>query len=475
MVQGVLKEDGYLLNCNPATGELIEKVLCTTLEEVDIMVETARIAQAEWFENCPLAERISLLKRSTESVADCVEELAAMVTKEMGKPLAEARGEVQEITGLPDYLDVIQSANEDEATTGESDNVIVRDPHGVVVVLAPWNFPVGEICLLVLPALAAGNSVIVKPSEVSPLSGSMIVQALAKFLPPGVLQVAQGDGEIGAALVKSEGVDMVAMTGSSHVGKHILKECSAKLKRVILELGGKDPMIVFSDADLEAAARDAVMFSIMNAGQMCCAIERIYVDASIKDEFEKLVIQEVSKCKVGDGSLPDTTVGPLASKMQRDNVAKQVDAAINAGAKILYQSDLPDIANTDDTSSFYPVTVLSDLQQKMDIQQDETFGPVVSISSFDGSEQQAISLANDSEYGLASYVYTKDLDKAKRVARRIRAGQVGINCYSSANADMKCPWVGHKSSGFGFHSGIEGFKQFSVPKTFVFPAEYPEE
>lgn len=278
---------------------------------------------------------------------------------------------------------------------------------------------------------------IVKPSEVTPETGAMVVKGLAKALPPNVIQLAQGDGAIGSVLVGHSDINMVAMTGSSATGRKILESAAPKLKRVVLELGGKDPMVVFSDASLQKAASDAVRCSLSNTGQVCCSTERIYIADSVADEFEKLVAEEAQTYKVGNGMDPSVKVGPLVSKTQRDTVAQQVDLAVKQGAKLLHQSSVPQ-ENSD--ASFYPVTVLSDVTHDMDVFRSETFGPVVAISRFDGSEEEAIRLANDTEYGLGSSVYSSDLDKAARVANHISAGQVGINCYPLDNMDVNCPW-----------------------------------
>jgi acyl-CoA reductase-like NAD-dependent aldehyde dehydrogenase len=314
------------------------------------------------------------------------------------------------------------------------------------------------------------KQVIVKPSEVAPLTGAMVVQALASVLPPGVVQVAQGDGAVGAQLVGSA-IDMVAMTGSTAVGRRVMASCAEGLKRLVLELGGKDPMVVFADADLDRAAQDAVQFSLFNCGQVCCSVERVYVDAKIKDVFEEKVVAIAKTYRTGPGLHEDSRMGPMVSKMQRDIVGQQVADAVAAGAKLLYRGEVP----ADDRGNWFPVTVLSDLDQTMMIQTNETFGPVVALAAFDGSEAEAVKLANDTEYGLASYVYTGDMQRAGRVSSRIRAGHVGINCYSLFHANAACPWVGHKGSGFGYHSGPDGWRQFSVPKSVVFEGPVPPE
>ena len=380
----------------------------------------------------------ALLRKGLAAVEPIAQELSAAITEEMGKIPAEAKSEVDEAIGLKgSWLDMVREANEDvKLSDGEAESVIVRDPLGVVVVISPWNFPAGEIPFLAVPALAAGNTVIVKPSEVTPLTSAMYTSTLASALPEGVLQVVQGDGDVGELLVSSEDVHMVAMTGSSATGKRIMEKCATNLKRLVLELGGKDPMVVFADADLDKAASDAVSNSLFNAGQVCCAVERIYIDKSVQSEFEQKVVELAKKQTVGIPTEDGVTMGPMVSQMQYDNVKTQVDDSIENGAQILYQSEIPAGAG----GNYYPVTVLSNLKQDMLIQTAETFGPVVAISGFDGSEKEAAQLANDTQYGLASYVYTGDLEKGSRVARKIRSGQVGINCYSILSAQPQCPW-----------------------------------
>lgn len=471
MVQGVQIKDGFIENVNPATGELIDPpVAVTTSSELADVISKANAAQIEW-SDVPLVERIALLRDGIASVEKVAEELAETITKEMGKISAEAKSEVNEAVGLKGaWLDMVQEANEDvKLGNGEAESIIVRDPLGVVAVISPWNFPAGEIPFLAVPALAAGNAVIVKPSEVTPLSGALYCKMLASTLPEGVLQVVQGDGSVGEQLVASEDIHMVGMTGSTATGKRIMQKGSTNLKRLVLELGGKDPMVVFADADLDKAANDAVANSLFNAGQVCCAVERIYVEESALEKFEQKVVDLAKQQKVGIPSEDGVTMGPMVSQMQLDNVKKQVDESIAQGAKKLYESDVPSTGG-----NFFPVTVLSNLKQDMLIQTAETFGPVCAISTFDGSEAEAAKLANDTEYGLASYVYTSDLKKGSRVARKIRSGQVGINCYSLIAAQPKCPWVGHKMSGFGAHSGMDGFRSFSVPKSLVFTTTAPE-
>ena len=442
MVQGVIIQDGIIQNINPATGALIEPpIAVTSSSDLADAIQAANVAQTKWAD-VPLSERITLLRNAVANIENYSDELTKTITKEMGKVSAEAKSEVSEAITLKDgWLDLIQDANQDvhlgSGKEGEPESVIVRDPFGVVAVLSPWNFPVGEIPLLVLPALAAGNSVIVKPSEVTPFCGALVCRALAEVLPERVLQVVQGDGGVGEQLVMSDDVHMVAMTGSSETGKKIMEKCARKLKRVVLELGGKDPMIVFADADLDKAASDAVTNSLFNAGQVCCSVERVYVEDTVKSQFEEKIVELAKAWKVGNPADENVKMGPMVSKTQMAIVKEHVTEAVDSGAKLLYESEVPHEGN------FYPVTVLSDLNQDMAIQKNETFGPVVSIATFDGTENEAVRLSNDTEYGLASYVYTGDLQKGARVGRKIRSGQVGINLLlfiSLCSTQMPLDW-----------------------------------
>jgi succinate-semialdehyde dehydrogenase/glutarate-semialdehyde dehydrogenase len=466
MVQGVPIVDNCLVNTNPATGQVISKVPCTSPDELDAMIERSVQAQVAWCQT-PVETRVQLLRDGLEALSQHAEKLAEMIVSEMGKPLEQAVEEVDLAVHKREFLDLLQTSCSPKQF---GSSVVVRQALGVVAVISPWNYPADEILLLALPALASGNTVILKPSEVAPETGKMVYEALASVLPESVLQLAQGDGAVGSHLVSHASVNMIAMTGSSAVGKKIMQAAAPKLKRLVLELGGKDPMVVFGDADLDKAAKDAVEYSLSNTGQVCCSIERIYVDESVYDDFQLRVAQYAKNYKVGNGMDPDVKVGPLVSAMQRDKVKEHVEDALQKGAKLLHQSDVP-ASDTNHETCFYPVTVLADVSESMQMYREETFGPVVALTLFDGSEETAIRLANDSEYGLASSVYTQDLEKARRVASRIQAGQVGINCYALENMNVGCPWAGHKSSGFGFFGGEEGFHNFSLPKSIIYMPE----
>jgi len=433
MVQGVAIEDGSLVNTNPATGEIISRVRCSLPEEVEAMIAEANRSQVSWAEKTT-EDRIQSLKDGLEAVACVSDRLAEWMVREMGKPIGEAKEEMKFAVGKDEFMEILEKSLQPQSF---GNSVVVRHPFGVVAIMSPWNYPVDEILLLALPSLASGNTVIVKPSEVVPETGALLIRTLQTKLPPGVLQIAQGAASIGAQLVSHRDIHMIAMTGSSATGRNILENAAPQLKRVVLEMGGKDPMVVFEDADLDKAAADAVKYSLCNTGQVCCAIERIYVAEPIYDIFQDLTKEYAAGYKVGNGMDPDNKVGPLVSKLQRDQVSDQVEDAILKGAKVLHQSTIPEGS---ENSSFYPVTVLANIDEGMQVFTKETFGPVVAMTKFDGSEPEAIRLANKTEYGLGSLVYTRDIEKAKRVAARIAAGQVGINCYAIDHIDVNCPW-----------------------------------
>jgi acyl-CoA reductase-like NAD-dependent aldehyde dehydrogenase len=322
-----------LINTNPATGEEISRVKCTTIDELNTIVESSRIVQKEWrMKSCE--ERIASLKNCIKGINDVSDKLVELSVLEMGKPITEAKEEVAEFSKMDEYMNILQECLQPKKY---KKSTVVRTPYGVVAIMSPWNFPVGEILLLALPSLASGNTVIVKPSEVVPETGALLVQTMQRYLPSGVLQLAQGAGEVGAALVNHPDISMVAMTGSSATGRKILEAAAPQLKRVILEMGGKDPMIVLADADLEKAAKEAVMYSLCNSGQVCCSVERIYVAEEVYDKFQALCAKAATEYKVGNGMDPSSRVGPLVSHLQKEQVKQHVEDAIAKGAKILHQ------------------------------------------------------------------------------------------------------------------------------------------
>jgi acyl-CoA reductase-like NAD-dependent aldehyde dehydrogenase len=443
---------------DPATGETLADIESTPLDALHATVQAARAAQGAWGE-LPFAERRALLAAGGARLDACAEEVAELATREMGKLKGEALREIRGWTGgMEVLLDEIGRALEPETlVTDGTETRIVRDPLGVVAAITPWNFPVGMPLELFLPALGVGNACVFKPSEHVPLVGARLHEIFAAGLPDGVFGLVQGAGDVGAALVAAD-VDMIAFVGSRATGIRIMRAASDGLKRLVLELGGKDPLIVFADADLEAAADCAVRHSLRNTGQVCCSVERVYVADAIAERFEALVVAKARAWRHGSGFDAGVQMGPLVSAEQRTKVERQVQGAIAGGARLVTGGATPD-----GPGFFYPATVLADVDHALEITHEETFGPVVSLTRFSGDEDEAVRLANDTPYGLGANVYTGDLARGKRVARRIRSGQVGVNRYLGGAPGS--PWVGARQSGFGFLGGVEGHRQFTVPKS----------
>jgi acyl-CoA reductase-like NAD-dependent aldehyde dehydrogenase len=326
---------------------------------------------------------------------------------------------------------------------------VYRDPFGVCAAITPWNFPMSMPHWMVLPSLMAGNTVVLKPSEKTPLVGQAYADVLNEVLPAGVLQVVHGDEAQGKALVAAD-VDLVAFTGSRAAGAAILGAAAPKLKRVVLELGGKDPLVVLADADLDRAAKFAVRNSFRNAGQVCVSTERIYVHESIADAFVARLVEGARALRVGGGTEAKVDVGPMVDARQKEVVARQVDDAVSRGARVAWRSERTD-------GNFLGPIVLTDVTHDMAVMRDETFGPVACVMRVRDADE-AVRLANDTPYGLGAVVFGAP-DTAAAVARRLDAGMIGVN-QGVGGADGS-PWVGAKQSGYGFHSGKEGHRQFA--------------
>jgi acyl-CoA reductase-like NAD-dependent aldehyde dehydrogenase len=440
---------GVLESRNPSNGELVGSVPVTAPEDVAACVVRGRQAQAVWGA-ASLAERREALLRACAAIAARKDELALLITREMGKPLSDARGEVGAVADSEDELLDMEAALAPETITERGvRSTLHRDPFGVVAAITPWNFPLMMPHWMVLPALMAGNAVVLKPSEETPLTGQAYVDALAAFLPPGAIQVVHGADVQGKALVASD-VDLIAFTGSRDAGKHIMASASRGLKRVLLELGGKDPLIVLDGADIASAAAFAARNSFRNAGQVCVSTERIYVESSVAPAFLTALSEEARKLRVGDGQAPETRVGPMVSARQRDHVRAQIDDAVARGATLV-------LGGAEARGNFLPLTILSEVTHDMVIMRDETFGPVACVQQVRDAEE-AVRLANDSPYALGAVVFGEE-ERATRVARRLTAGMIGIN--RGCGGVRGTPWVGARQSGYGFHSSREGHRQFA--------------
>ncbi|MFO0962869.1 MAG: aldehyde dehydrogenase family protein [Phycisphaerales bacterium] len=440
-----------LASLNPATGAVVGTVETTAPSDIGLFVHRARAAQRRWGA-IPLAERAAMLRPAAEILRREAARIGAIVTAEMGKPLPEGTGEATycadsfagELDEIVDALAPQELVDERTRTT------LLHDPLGVCAAITPWNFPLLMPQQSVLPALVAGNAVILKPSEETPLSALEWTRCVAPLLPPDTLQIVFGAGDVGDALVRAE-VDLIVFTGSRATGARIMQAAAPAFKRVILELGGKDPLVVLDDADLDAAADFAVRNSFRNAGQVCVSTERIYVDQRVAQPFMDRVLERTARLRQGDGTQEGVNIGPMVSARQKQKVLEQIERAKSQGATVL-------AGGGDAPGNFVPPTVLAGLDHGMEIMREETFGPVACIMPF-RDEEEAVRLANDTPYGLGAAVFGRDEARAESVARRLTAGMVGIN--RGCGGAQGSPWVGARQSGYGFHSGRDGHRQFA--------------
>jgi succinate-semialdehyde dehydrogenase/glutarate-semialdehyde dehydrogenase len=439
-----------LKSYDPATGEVVGEVPLTPAADIPDAVARARAAQPAW-DALGLERRADLLKKTQALFQERTQQHGGLITREMGKPIREGVSEAKSLAwGLDRELDEIVEALKPEAVSdGRAKSTVYHDPLGVVGAITPWNFPMSMPSWMIIPALAAGNTVVFKPSEETPLCGQAYADVLNEVLPDDVLIVVHGADEQGKAIVASD-VDMIAFTGSREAGKHILREASGTLKRVVLELGGKDPLIVLDDANLEEAAKFAAANSFRNAGQVCISTERIFVLESVADEFEKALAGIASAMKVGAG-IEGSDVGPMVNARQRDHVLRQLDAAVASGAKVL-------AGGKGHHDNYVTPTVLTEVSDDMDIAREETFGPVACVTRVK-SVDEAIRRANDTEFGLGAVVFGGDKEKAVLVARKLTAGMIGVN--RAVGGAAGTPWVGARQSGFGFHKSKDGHRQFT--------------
>ncbi len=448
---------------NPATGAVIATVPVAGKAEIAEMVDHARAAQAGWLA-LGFTERAAIMRRAQRWMLDNDERVIACVIEETGKTYEDAQG--------TDFGYVVQSLGfwaksaegylEDEhvrywgSPTVVGKKLVIRyEPVGVVAVIGPWNFPLVNGFGDCIPALMAGNSVILKPSEVTPLSSLLMLEMFHECgMPEGVFQVATGDGATGAALVGS--VDCVMFTGSTSTGRLVAKAAAKALIPCHLELGGKDPMLVCADADVEKAANAATFYSMNNAGQVCVSVERVYVEAPIYDDFVRRVTEKVKRLRQGPPAGPGTVdVGAVIFPPQLEVIDQQVRDAVAKGAKVLTGGH----AHADGGGRFYEPTVLVDVDHTMEIMQEETFGPAVPIMRV-ADVDEAVRLANDSPYGLQASVWTRDTGRGEEIARRLEAGVVCVNAAQLNYYALNLPMGGWKSSGLSTRHGSGGIRKY---------------
>ncbi len=439
---------------SPATGELVGKVPAMSVSEVREEIERA-VDGFEEISRTPLYRRAAILRRVSEILEERKEELARLLAMEAGKPVRDARVEVlrasrvfrQAAEEAPLVLEGrVHRVDAYEYPPGNENRLVmtVREPVGVVAAILPFNFPLNSMAHKVAPAIAAGNSVVVKPSSLTPLSALKLREILVEAgLPDNAVRVVTGySGEIGGELVENEAVSLITFTGSTEVGLRIASAAVARGKRVIMELGGSDPMIVLDDADVERAARVAVRARYEYAGQNCNAAKRIIVHERVADEFIRLFESMASKLRLGDPLREDTDVGPVISREAVDRLDGFVEDARAKGGKVKVLVERPGLPG-----SFYPVTVVEDAGPEMEVMRREVFGPIAPIAVV-SSDDEAVKLANSTEYGLQAAIFTRDLERALQLAREIKAGGVIINDSTRLRWDS-LPFGGVKRSGIG--------------------------
>ena len=453
-----MTEDGSSLNViNPATEESIEEIPTSSREDLERAAEVARRAFKEWRGISGL-ERAELFHEIANNLRGHADELAEIMTREGGKPFIENHDEVGWTAASFDYFAEIARDSVGYLPApieAQQLALVIKEPIGVVACIVPWNYPLLLAAWKVAPALAAGNAVILKPSEETPLATRRMVE-LIEGLPEGLLQAVYGAGDVGEMLLRHPGVDMVAFTGSQETGRKVGRVAAERLIRANLELGGKDPFIICDDVDVEIAAQGAVWAACLNAGQVCTSAERFYVMQNIADDFVEASKSYVEGLSVGDPMDETTDIGPLINAPGREKVERHVGEALQRGAKLVIGGE-----RWGERGFFYKPTILTGVESSMTVMRDETFGPVVPIVEV-GNLDDAIEQANSVPYGLGANVYTQDFEKMLKCMREIRAGTVWINDPLTDND--AAPFGGQQGSGIGRELGREGLEAFQESK-----------
>jgi betaine-aldehyde dehydrogenase len=445
---------------NPASEETVASVGLPSPDQIDAAVAAAREAAGAWAAT-PAVERGEMLHEVAGRLRDRTDELARAMTLEGGKPLIENADEVSWTAAAFDYYAEIGrnfAGRVIPSIESTQLSLVLKEPLGVVGAIVPWNYPLLLLAWKLAPALAAGNTVVAKPSELTPLSTLMLAHCFEP-LPDGVVNLLAGAGDVGAAIVGDERVDCVAFTGSVETGKKIAARCAERVARINLEMGGKDPFIVCADVagDVEVAAKGGAWAAYLNAGQVCTSAERFYVAREVYDDFVGAFVDYTRKLVIGDPLEAETDIGPMVSAAQRGKVAAQLEAAVGAGAEVVLGGD--DAGR--DRGHYFAPAVVTGAPAETDLLREETFGPVAPIVPV-ASLDQAIELANGTRFGLGANVYTRDLETAVRCVREIKAGTVWVNDPLTDNDAG--PFGGFKQSGLGRELGQEGLEAFQETK-----------
>ncbi len=443
---------------NPANQEPVAEVSVGSREDARLALEAAQKAFPIWSETSP-QKRAEILHTSASLVRQRVDEIARLLTIEMGKPLKDARREVLHSADVLDYYAEEGKRNVgEELASSSSRSIIIRQPIGVAVLITPWNFPVDLLSWKVGPALVAGCTIVAKPPSLAPLAATELVKAVSDAgAPAGVVNVVHGPGsEVGAELVENPISRKIAFTGETKTGRWIMEQAAKNIKRISLELGGQSPFIVCEDADLDKAAASCAQRAFSNMGQICVSVNRVYVAEKITEEFTSKLVERTMKLKIGNGLNPGIDLGPMASEAQRQKTKDHINDAISKGAKLLCGGHEPEGEEYENGFFFLP-TVLEGVNHGMRVMREETFGPVAPLMRFETLDE-AIRLANDTEYGLAAYIFTNSLKSAIYAAERLESGGVGVNVNNVM--DLQAPFGGWKQSGFGRELGHFGLESY---------------